>query len=184
MIERLTPEQTAWFPEFVEKWIKIGLSTELADRPRAEAAIKSIYEVNEQPLSRKIIWFDDPQQMFSIYAKTNPDLMTIIDVRSIFYDDIIKGIRNVVGDTVDCMIGNNTWHVVYNIIRNSVRNSIWKVIGYRHAQKAVYGSHEAHWLAELDFYQEVLGLIKETNRLTGLSELVKSCGWIIPCEKI
>ena len=39
MIEQLTPEQTARFPELIEKWIKIGLSTEPVDRPRAEAAI-------------------------------------------------------------------------------------------------------------------------------------------------
>ena len=35
-IEKLTPEQIARFPEFVERWTNIGLSTAPADRPRAE----------------------------------------------------------------------------------------------------------------------------------------------------
>ena len=34
-IEKLTPEQIAKMPEYIEKWTKIGLSTEPADRPRA-----------------------------------------------------------------------------------------------------------------------------------------------------
>ena len=36
MITELTKEQKARFPEFVDKWIKIGLSTERANRPKAE----------------------------------------------------------------------------------------------------------------------------------------------------
>ena len=41
-IESLTPEQEARFDEFVDKWTAIGLSTEPADRPRAEAAIERV----------------------------------------------------------------------------------------------------------------------------------------------
>jgi len=34
MIDKLTKEQESRFPEFVDKWTKIGLSTESADRKR------------------------------------------------------------------------------------------------------------------------------------------------------
>ena len=44
-IEKLTPEQEARFPEFVEKWTRIGLCTDPADRPAAERAIAEIYRV-------------------------------------------------------------------------------------------------------------------------------------------
>jgi hypothetical protein len=43
-IESLTPEQLARFPEFIERWTKIGLCTEPADRPRAEAAVALAYK--------------------------------------------------------------------------------------------------------------------------------------------
>jgi len=41
-ITKLTPEQEARFPEFVKKWVDIGLSTEPADFDAAtEAALKA-----------------------------------------------------------------------------------------------------------------------------------------------
>jgi hypothetical protein len=46
MITQLTPEQIDTFPRYVTEWTAHGLSTEPADRPRAEAAI---------PLIRRII---------------------------------------------------------------------------------------------------------------------------------
>jgi hypothetical protein len=42
-IETLTPEQIARFDEFRDRWTQIGLCTEPADRPRAEAAIRDMY---------------------------------------------------------------------------------------------------------------------------------------------
>ena len=44
-IEKLTDAQIARFPEFVKKWTKIGLSTEPADRARAERAIRGLYKL-------------------------------------------------------------------------------------------------------------------------------------------
>lgn len=42
-ITELTPEQTARFPEWVEKWVAIGLSTEPADFDKAHAAALKAY---------------------------------------------------------------------------------------------------------------------------------------------
>lgn len=44
-IQELTPEQRARFPEFVEKWTRIGLSTERADRKLAEQSIRALYKL-------------------------------------------------------------------------------------------------------------------------------------------
>ena len=51
-ITKLTEEQEARFPEFVEKWVKIGLSTEPADFEKAtEAALKAYKLCNlEKPM--------------------------------------------------------------------------------------------------------------------------------------
>jgi hypothetical protein len=38
--DRLTPEQEARLPGIRDKWMAIGLSTDWADRPRAEAAVR------------------------------------------------------------------------------------------------------------------------------------------------
>jgi hypothetical protein len=44
-IEQLTEEQKARFPEFVEKWTKIGLSTEPTDKATAEEGARKAYEI-------------------------------------------------------------------------------------------------------------------------------------------
>jgi hypothetical protein len=46
-IDRLTPEQKARFPEFVERWTKIGLETALADRSKAEADLTVLVQQEE-----------------------------------------------------------------------------------------------------------------------------------------
>ncbi len=51
-IERMTPEQEAELPRFRAKWLAIGSSTEPADRPRAEAAISTMYAMLNRPPPR------------------------------------------------------------------------------------------------------------------------------------
>ena len=59
MITRLTAKQRARFPEFVEKWTKIGLCTDPADRPRAEAAISEMYK-QAGLHTPQIVWCGSP----------------------------------------------------------------------------------------------------------------------------
>jgi len=58
-IEKLTTEQITKFPEYVRKWTNIGLSTEPANRPAAEAAINRMYTIAgiKEP---KIVWCGSP----------------------------------------------------------------------------------------------------------------------------
>src|SRR3990167_6196996 len=58
-ITKLLPEQEARFGEFVEKWVRIGLCTDPADRPRAEAAIKGLYALARLREPR-VIWLSCP----------------------------------------------------------------------------------------------------------------------------
>ena len=59
-IERLTPAQIDKMAECRDKWIAIGLSTEPADRPRAEAAIVDMYRQGGLAPPRKIVWCGSP----------------------------------------------------------------------------------------------------------------------------
>lgn len=47
-----------------------------------------------------------------------------------------------------------------------------------------YGSQEASWLAFYSFFRERCGLVKETDKLSGLFALARSCGWILPYEYV
>lgn len=54
-ITSLTASQEAEFPRFVQKWIEIAMSTEPADRPRAEDACKRFY-VDAGLREPQVIW--------------------------------------------------------------------------------------------------------------------------------
>ena len=60
LIESLTDEQQARMVEYRDKWIKIGLCTDAADRPRAEAAIRTMYRAAGLVEPRKIVWCGSP----------------------------------------------------------------------------------------------------------------------------
>jgi len=167
MIKQLTSEQAARLPKFIEKWTKICLSTEPADRPRAEAAIRLMYEAGGLTPPEKIIWFDNPLAMYVEFGKTENQ----------------NTVRDAVGYAVWDAVLNAVWSVVQDAVWSVVSSAVWDTVSSA-VGDAVYGSHEACWLAQYDYYREVLGLVKETDRLAGLFELAKSCGWIIPCEKV
>lgn len=62
MITELTPEQEDQLEVYRDKWIKLGLCTEPADRPKAEQAIFQMY-ANAKLNKPRIMWVDSPQQL-------------------------------------------------------------------------------------------------------------------------
>ena len=92
-IEKLTPKQIARFPEFRERWTKIGLCTDPADRPRAEAAIHESYRAAGLQPPRKIVWCGSPLSQGltrAIILDNNKQLMASVGA----------SVRDSVGDSV------------------------------------------------------------------------------------
>ncbi len=72
-IERLTEAQKARFPEYVERWTKIGLCTEPAERERAKRAICSMY-TNAGLSEPKVVFCGSPLgNALARAALSNPD---------------------------------------------------------------------------------------------------------------
>lgn len=59
-IDRLTSEQEAQLGPWAERWINIGLSTERADYPRAEAALRRCYRYADLPEPRVVVPVPSP----------------------------------------------------------------------------------------------------------------------------
>lgn len=59
-IEKLTPDQLTLLPQQRDKWIKAGLSTEPANRQRAEEGVRKAYRAAGLEPPRVIIWLDSP----------------------------------------------------------------------------------------------------------------------------
>ena len=82
-IEKLTEAQIARFPEFVEKWTHIGLSTEPTNRAEAERGVRLAYAAANLPAPR-IAWCDGPLSMVLAAAVTksltkNPAVYSAVD---------------------------------------------------------------------------------------------------------
>ena len=105
MITQLTPEQIARFPEFIQKWTDIGLSTQPADRVKAEHGVRLAYEAANLPLPRKIVWCGSP---------------------------LSNGLTsNIVLDILKNKIGASVWASVGASVRASVGASVRASVGAR-----------------------------------------------------
>ena len=72
-------------------------------------------------------------------------------------------------------------------VGNSVGNSVWASVWYSvwySVWASVGGQHEAVWLSFYEYFREVCGLIKQTEKLEGLFIVAKSAGWFLPHEHI
>jgi hypothetical protein len=61
-----------------------------------------------------------------------------------------------------------------------------KACGNDSAQASGYGQHDAYWLAFYDYFADIegLGLVKETERVSGLFDVAKAAGWFAPHARI
>ena len=211
-VEKLTSEQIAKFPEYVKKWTDIGLSTQPADRPRAEAAIRYMYRAAKLPAPR-IIWTTSPLVSGLARAILNNSVWASVgasvgdsvrdsvwdsvwaSVRASVRDSVWASVGASVRDSVWASVGASVWASVRDSVRDSVGASVRASVGdsvrdsvgasVRDSVRAsVYGQHDAGWLAFHRYFYEQCGLRNETKKLAGLWELCQSAGWILPHKNI
>jgi hypothetical protein len=161
-IESLTAEQKAKFPEYVRRWTEIGLSTEVADRPRAEAAMVRMYEIAGLKPPR-IVWCGSPLSM----ALTRAVLLKVPETGASVRDSVRASVRD------------SVWASVRDSVGASVLASVRDSVG-----ASVYGQHEAGWLSFYSFFREAVSLTSKTDNLDGLFQLAMSAGWAIPHANI
>jgi hypothetical protein len=190
MIESLTKEQEARFQEFVDKWTKIGLCTDPADRKEAEAGLIEAYKIGgfKKPI---IVWTDSPMSqglVFAIMSKMKDMEKRINPTRCIAIPDKLMKLNKVFPESV--------WSSVMKTIVTQIPKShdeiikIVKDIGIDALRtiardtlsNSAYGQHEAGWLSFYDFFREVCGLMKETENLSGIMRVAKSAGWWLPYD--
>jgi hypothetical protein len=134
LIETLTPEQIARFAEFRDRWIEIGLCTEPADRPRAEAAIREMYRQGGLEPPKKIVWCGSPLSQGLTFAIILDRKLTrqiwASDWDNIILDkELTRQIRDSVWDNVRDSVEDSVWDRAWGSIRDSlgdnVTTSVW-----------------------------------------------------------
>ena len=203
-IEKLTPKQIARFPEFRERWTKIGLCTDPADRPRAEAAIHESYRAAGLQPPRKIVWCGSPLSQGltrAIILDNNKQLMASVgasvrdsvgdSVRASVWDSVWDSVGASVGDSVGDSVGASVGDSVGDSVRASVQASVWDSVWASvwasvgdSVGDSVRGQHDASWLAFYRYFKEVCQLDDQTRKLAGLWELAQSAGWALPHANI
>jgi hypothetical protein len=72
VITQLTPEQEKQLEVKLQEWLKIGLCTDPANRPEAEAGVRKAYASAEPPLAEpEIRWADSPKAGLEMAAQLN-----------------------------------------------------------------------------------------------------------------
>jgi len=85
---------------------------------------------------------------------------------------------------VTTKIIKNVWYNVGTCIRDYLPYVTCGVDSYPFMQEIIYGCHDAHLLALFDWRRTVEGQVEKTERMAGRLELAKSCGWIIPTDRV
>jgi hypothetical protein len=107
-IEGLTADHTSRMAEYAERWAQIGLCTDPADRPRAEAAIRDMYQQGGLEPPKKIVWCGSPlSQGLTCSLLLERKLM-------------LKE-----GDTFEWSARGHFWSSVGYNVNHEVRDSIW-----------------------------------------------------------
>ena len=99
-IEKLTPEQEALLPAFVDYGLQYGLNTSPCDRPKAEAAIRAHYAALNRPEPKLIIWLDSPHQGAIGAAMLAGTKFSGAQVRAQVWAQVWNQVRDQVGDQV------------------------------------------------------------------------------------
>ena len=118
MIESLTPDQERMLPDIAAEWTAVGLSTELADRPRAEAAILTMY-AHASLRPPRIVWCGSPLSQGLTRAIVWASVRA--SVRASVGASVLASVGASVGDSVRASV----WASVRASVRDSVRDSVW-----------------------------------------------------------
>ena len=126
-IDKLTDAQIAKFPEYVKRWTDIGLSTEPADRPRAEAAFTAMYAQAGLPRPH-MVWCGSPlsQSLTRAVLIANPSVGASVwaSVRASVGASVGASVRASVGDSVWASVGASVWDRVWDSVWASVGASV------------------------------------------------------------
>ena len=160
-IELITAEEEARMPEWVDKYTKIGLSTEEADFEKAEWAIKNCYRIVDEDESGLIIMrFDSPlaATLGGIYG------YSLLEMGQKYDEDKIRE------------------RVALKMSGKELPDDAWtkQIAGNRQYWSHYRGGQLwAGWVAYMTFLRDVLGYQDETLADFAYEEaLVNSAGWV------
>jgi hypothetical protein len=158
MIESLTDAQIAKLPEYVKKWVDIGLNTDPCNFAVAKEAVIEIYKSAKQTPPE---WFIGPIN--------NPYEAMIVD--AILLDLANKEVQFKDNDDLNKKVNEELEVILQQ--KEQPRRSIYNQI---------YGFQD-YWLSYYDYFQTECA-VKFTNAIEPFVKLAKNCGWWTPLQNV
>ena len=163
-IDHITPEQSARFSEWADKWIKIGLSTDPADFDAATEAALRAYALCNLTRPKVVL------RMSSPYGATLGGAIAWAMLRELK----VAGVKSQVWSQVGSQVESQVWSQVRSQVWSQVRLQVGSGVN-----NSMSGSLWASWVAYISFIRDVLGWRGSTLDRFEIDEtLVKSCGWV------
>ena len=129
MVEYLTQKQISKFPEYVDKWVKIGLSTERISFDQVKRIVNNLYKeilgYNENPI---IILMDSPVSAWYATLFCNHIFNNNDQIENEVRDQVWNQVENQVGKQVENQVRNQIWNQVWNQVRNQVENQVYNQV--------------------------------------------------------
>jgi ribosomal protein S20 len=139
---KLTKEQEARFPEFVDKWVKIGLSTEPSNREKSEKAIRGLYGLAKLK-EPKVIWLPCPLSaaMSAVaYATIRAKQSIHKNQKNISVDSAVySAMRSAVDSAVYSAVDSAVVSAVYSAVDSAVDSTVYSAV-VRAVDSTVYSA--------------------------------------------
>ena len=185
-LKKLTAQHRGAIPAHVAEWTRIGLCTDPADRPRAEAAIRECYRLSGMAEPRTFVWSPSP----IVTALAGPTAATVIvglrqrgeksAVNSAVDSEVYLAVRSAVRSAV--------YSAVYSAVGSAVRSEVDSAVdsAVRSAIKSAWnryigGQFWASWAAYTSFFDRVCGLRHaKLVEARAYERALSHCGWWWP----
>lgn len=156
MITELTPEQTATFPKYVQKWIDIGMSTEPCNFNEAKKAAKKAYKLAGLTEPKIFIGpVNNPVEGYLaekiLYEWVGREWKSNAELNKALLEEVNKRVNEPITERVS-------------------------------VSSQVYGNHN-YWLSFYDFFETEMN-VESCKKLEGLKDMALHCGWWTPLKNV
>ena len=167
-ITKLSAEQIARLDDWRERWLRVGLCTDPADRAGAQEGIIAAYKADNLEAPALFVWLRSPLEG------------TIGSWLLSQSDQVGDQVWAQVGDQVRDQVWAQVRDQVGDQVRDQVRDQVWdQVRAQVRAQNICWGQHDAGWLSWIDYFRVVTALAC-AERASGLIHVAECCGWWWP----
>lgn len=127
-IDSLTQEQIAAMPGWRDKWLRIGLSTDRADRTKFEAAVSACYRSAGLAPPTRVVWVASPYVLW-LACKAQPASTSVRDavedaVEISVRESVCSAVEGTVAETVARSVGSAARDAVREAVARAVRDAV------------------------------------------------------------